>query len=166
VANPHSTNDRQRSYRAWLLLMPSAVVYLAAFFIPLVLLVVASFRPSEVAGAGADGSLTMANYRAFFDDGVTSAIFLSTARLAAIVTTTCLLLGYPLALYMRRAGPRLRAVLLLIVVSPLLTSVIVRNVAWLLVLGREGLINVALKATGLIDAPLLWSTTRSASWSA
>ena len=52
---------------------------------------------------------------------------------------------------MRRAGPKLRAVLLLIVVSPLLTSVIVRNVAWLLVLGREGLVNVALRNAGLIE---------------
>jgi putative spermidine/putrescine transport system permease protein len=149
-----STSDQQRGGRAWLLLIPSAAIYLAAFFLPLALLAIASFKPSEVAGGVLNGSLTTANYRAFFDDGVTSTIFLSTVRLAAIVTVTCLLLGYPLALFMRRAGPKLRAVLLLIVVSPLLTSVIVRNVAWLLVLGREGLVNVALRNAGLIDAPL------------
>src|SRR5262249_12720293 len=61
---------------------------------------------------------------------------------------------YPLALSMRRAGPRLRLVLLVLVVSPLLTSVIVRNVAWILVLGREGLVNGALRALGLTDQPL------------
>src|SRR6202000_2745992 len=117
-------------------------------------LAVASLMPSQVAGGRPDAALTLAHYQAFFQDGVTSSIFLSTVRLAIIVTITCLLLGYPLALYMRRSGPRLRAILLLIVVSPLLTSVIVRNVAWLLVLGREGLINAALRAAGLIDAPL------------
>jgi putative spermidine/putrescine transport system permease protein len=55
---------------------------------------------------------------------------------------------------MRRAGPRLRIVVLALVVSPLLTSVIVRNVAWLLVLGNEGLINTTLRALGIIDQPL------------
>ena len=147
------TNDKP-DHRAWLLLLPSSAIYIAAFVIPLAVLAFASFSPSEVAGRASSASLTFANYYSFFDDGVTLRIFLSTVRLAAIVTITCLLLGYPLALYMRRAGPTLRAILLLIVVSPLLTSVIVRNVAWLLVLGREGLINVALKNAGLINAPL------------
>jgi putative spermidine/putrescine transport system permease protein len=146
-------SDHKNS-RAWLLLVPSAAIYIVAFFLPLALLAVASFMSSRVAAGSPEPTLTLGHYRAFFDDGVTGAIFLSTVRLAIVVTIACLLLGYPLALYMRRSGPRLRAILLLIVVSPLLTSVIVRNVAWLLVLGREGLINGALRAAGLIDAPL------------
>jgi putative spermidine/putrescine transport system permease protein len=146
-------SDHKNS-RAWLLLVPSAAIYIVAFFLPLALLAVASFMSSRVAAGSPEPTLTLGHYRAFFDDGVTGAIFLSTVRLATVVTIVCLLLGYPLALYMRRSGPRLRAILLLIVVSPLLTSVIVRNVAWLLVLGREGLINGALRAAGLIDAPL------------
>lgn len=144
----------QKNSRAWLLLMPSAAIYIVAFFLPLALLAIASFMPSELAGGKPNAMLTLGHYRAFFQDGVTGAIFLSTVRLAIVVTIACLLLGYPLALYMRRSSPRHRAILLLIVVSPLLTSVIVRNVAWLLVLGREGLINAALRAAGLIDAPL------------
>jgi putative spermidine/putrescine transport system permease protein len=144
----------QKNGRAWLLLVPSAAIYVVAFFLPLALLVFASFMSSPVTAGSPEPTLTLGHYRAFFEDGVTGAIFLSTIRLAIMVTIACLLLGYPLALYMRRSGPRLRAILLLIVVSPLLTSVIVRNVAWLLVLGREGLINSALRAAGLIDAPL------------
>jgi putative spermidine/putrescine transport system permease protein len=144
----------QKNGRAWLLLVPSAAIYVVAFFLPLALLVFASFMSSPVTAGSPEPTLTLGHYREFFEDGVTGAIFLSTIRLAIMVTIACLLLGYPLALYMRRSGPRLRAILLLIVVSPLLTSVIVRNVAWLLVLGREGLINSALRAAGLIDAPL------------
>ena len=44
--------------------------------------------------------------------------------------------------------------LLVLIVSPLLTSVIVRNVAWLLILGRTGLLNRALLDLGLVTAPL------------
>jgi putative spermidine/putrescine transport system permease protein len=147
-------SDRGRSIKAWLLLLPSAAIYVAVFFVPLGLLVYASFQAGQVSGAAQNGALTIANYQAFAQDGVTFRIFLSTVRLAAIVTATCLVLGYPLAIFMRQAGPVLRAVVLLVVVSPLLTSVIVRNVAWLLVLGREGMINQALRSAGLIEAPL------------
>lgn len=147
-------SEHARSVKSWLLLLPSAAIYTAVFFIPLGLLVYASFQAGNPSGGIQDGSLTIANYREFAQDGVTFKIFLATVRLAATVTATCLVLAYPLALFMRRAGTLLRAAMLLVVVSPLLTSVIVRNVAWLLVLGREGIINQALRSAGLIDAPL------------
>lgn len=147
------TSDGDGYRPAWLLLTPGGAVYVVSFLFPLVLLAIASFRPSEVSGSAATG-WTLSQYREFFADGVTTSIFLATVRLAAIVTVVCLVLSYPLALYMRGAGPRTRIAILLVVVSPLLTSVIVRNVSWLLVLGREGLINTALRASGLIEAPL------------
>ena len=46
-----------------------------------------------------------------------------------MITLFCLLLGYPVAMLMRRVGPKARLWILLLVVSPLLTSIIVRNVA-------------------------------------
>lgn len=147
-------SERTRRVESWLLLLPSAAIYMAVFFVPLGLLVYASFQAGGASRGVQDTSLTIANYREFVSDGVTFKIFLLTVRLAAIVTATCLVLAYPLALFMRRAGPVLRAALLLVVVSPLLTSVIVRNVAWLLVLGREGIINQLLRSAGLIESPL------------
>lgn len=132
----------------WGLLAPAMALYALVFFMPLGVLVGESVHPS-----GAP-QLSLANYAAFFTDGVTFSIFARTVRLAFFVTLTCLVFGYPLALFMRRAGPVLRLVALTIVVSPLLTSVIVRNVAWLLVLGREGMVNTLLRQAGLIDAPL------------
>lgn len=140
---------------AWLLLAPGGAIYVVAFILPLVLLAIASFTPGGVGGsAAAAAGWTLSQYREFFTDGVTTSIFLATVRLATIVTVVCLVLSYPLALYMRGAGLRTRIAILLVVVSPLLTSVIVRNVSWLLVLGREGLINTTLRASGLIEAPL------------
>src|SRR4029079_10373057 len=52
-------------------------------------------------------------------------------------------------------APRwLQRALLLLIVLPLLTSVVVRTFAWLVILGRQGIINNALLALGWIDAPL------------
>jgi putative spermidine/putrescine transport system permease protein len=144
--------DESASYRPWLLLLPSAILYACVFALPLGVLLTDSVRPPAEAGQAAGPSL--AYYQAFWTDGVTFSIFLSTVWISVLVTVACVVLGYPVALFMRRAGPRMRIVLLALVVSPLLTSVIVRNVAWLLVLGHEGLINTTLRALGIIDQPL------------
>lgn len=144
--------DERASYRPWLLLLPSAILYACVFALPLGVLLSDSVRPPAAPGQAAAPSL--AYYQAFWTDGVTFSIFLSTVWISVLVTAACVVLGYPLALFMRRAGPRLRIVVLALVVSPLLTSVIVRNVAWLLVLGNEGLINTTLRALGIIDQPL------------
>jgi len=138
----------------WLLLLPVLTLYALALVLPLIVVVGESFSTTSAATALARSSLTFDNYRAFASDGVTLRVFFATVRLAALITMTCVVLGYPLALFMRRAGSRLRIVILALVVSPLLTSVIVRNVGWLLILGREGLINAALRSAGVIDSPL------------
>jgi putative spermidine/putrescine transport system permease protein len=144
--------DERASYRPWLLLLPSAILYACVFALPLGVLLSDSVRPPAAPGQAVAPSL--ADYQAFWTDGVPFSIFLSTVWISVLVTAACVVLGYPLALFMRRAGPRLRIVVLALVVSPLLTSVIVRNVAWLLVLGNEGLINTTLRALGIIDQPL------------
>jgi putative spermidine/putrescine transport system permease protein len=144
--------EERASYRPWLLLLPSAILYACVFALPLGVLLSDSVRPPAAPGQAA--GLSLAYYQAFWTDGVTFSIFLSTVWISVLVTAACVVLGSPLALFMRRAGPRLRIVVLALVVSPLLTSVIVRNVAWLLVLGNEGLINTTLRALGIIDQPL------------
>lgn len=135
----------------WLLL-PSATLYVVTFVIPLAIVIVFSFASYRAGVTTLD--LSLDNYRAIFHDGVTFGVFAHTIRLAIVITAACLVVGYPVAIAMRRARPRGRLVLLVLIVSPLLTSVIVRNVAWLLILGRTGLLNRALLDLGLVTAPL------------
>jgi putative spermidine/putrescine transport system permease protein len=136
----------------WLLLAPTALLYAVTFFVPLALLLVFSVATWDRGVIRLGFSLV--NYRDFFADGVTLGIFGLTVRLAIFITAACLVLGYPVAAFMRRCGPRMRLVLIVLVISPLLTSVIVRNVAWLLILGRTGLVNQSLHVMGLTDSPL------------
>jgi len=64
------------------------------------------------------------------------------------------LIGYPLALVYLDASPRLQKVLIFIIVMPLLLSVVVRTFAWIVVLGREGVVNTLLMQLGIISEPL------------
>jgi putative spermidine/putrescine transport system permease protein len=145
-------SSEYESKRPWLLLVPSALLYSLTFAIPLIVLVAASFE--KTTGGVTAATLSLENYRAFLTDGVALRAIQRTLYLALVISAFCLVFGYPVALWMRRAGGRLRLLLLFLVVSPLLTSVIVRNVAWILVLGQQGLINVALRNLGLTTGPI------------
>ena len=78
----------------------------------------------------------------------------STFELSFLVTLICILLGYPLAYVIAQARARVAALLLLLVLFPIWTSLLVRCYAWLVLLHRRGLINTWLTDLGVIDGPL------------
>jgi putative spermidine/putrescine transport system permease protein len=78
----------------------------------------------------------------------------TTNWISLVVTVSVLLMGYPIAYYLaNRRGLRFTVVLFCIVV-PYFTSVIVRTYSWMVLLGRNGIINQALQNLGLTHAPL------------
>ena len=72
-------------------------------------------------------------------------VFWNTLCTSFVVTLGTLVLGYPVALALVRA-PRWAPLILIIVLLPFWTSVLVRSYAWMVLMGRHGLINEALLA--------------------
>jgi putative spermidine/putrescine transport system permease protein len=78
----------------------------------------------------------------------------ATNWISLLVTAVCLLLGYPIAYYLaNRGGPGFTLVVFCVIV-PYFTSVIVRTYSWMVLLGRNGIVNQLLVGAGLIDEPL------------
>jgi ABC-type spermidine/putrescine transport system permease subunit I len=100
----------------------------------------------------ADG-LTLAHYERLLHPSYLITLR-STFELSFLVTAICVALGYPLAYVIAQVRARLAAVLLLLVLFPVWTSLLVRCYAWLVLLQRRGLINTWLSDMGLIDSPL------------
>ena len=89
------------------------------------------------------------------DDEVVFRMILGrTLWIAGMVTVVCLLMGYPTAWYLSQQVDRKAAILLFLVLLPFWTSLLVRTVAWVVLLQREGVVNDALLRTGLITEPL------------
>jgi ABC-type spermidine/putrescine transport system permease subunit I len=122
------------------------VVYMLVFYaLPLAAMLLRSIDDPE---------WTLENYQRLTGDTVFLLVFWTTLRTALVVTAGTLLLGYPVALAMSRLRRRAAGVVLIIVLLPFWTSVLVRSYAWMVLLGRKGLINEALLAAGLTDTPL------------
>ncbi|TWB86010.1 putative spermidine/putrescine transport system permease protein [Bradyrhizobium macuxiense] len=127
------------------LLIPAALLLLPLYLYPLVQIVSRSF--------GGQG-WSIANYLELFSDPVILRVLYHTFRFALIIALLCLLLGYPLAYAMRIVSDRTRRTVTLLILLPLWTSSLVRGFAWIVILGRNGIVNTALTDLGIIDEPL------------
>lgn len=78
------------------------------------------------------------------------------------VTVLTVLLGYALAYVIAQASERVRNVLMLLVAIPLWTSTLVRSFSWIILLGREGVVNSLGVSLGLLHAPVQILYTRAA----
>jgi len=105
---------------------------------------------------------TLDNYRAFFTDGGYLGVYLSTVLLSLEVTVVNVAIALAVALYISRRSARIRFLLLMTFVLPLFMSYIIKVYSIRSILGQRGLLNEAMMALGLIDAPieaLLFSRT-------
>jgi putative spermidine/putrescine transport system permease protein len=149
---PSRLSDRRATRRSarspWILLAPVIALYGLVMIYPLLLLLIESFQES-----GGSGAVTLANYTRLFSSSVFSSVLLNSFVTAATVTVLCLLLGYPLAYVINMVGPRWRGLMLAAVVTPVLVGALIRSFAWIALLENRGIVNSALMATGLTEAP-------------
>src|SRR6202022_829203 len=97
---------------------------------------------------------TLANFALLASDDLYLRAYLGALGNAALATTLCLLLGYPVAYAIARSPGRWRMLLLFLVMLPFWTSFLIRVYAWIAILKPNGLLNELLIASGLITVPL------------
>lgn len=162
VANP---GKRDRLWRscvialpyAWLLLFflaPFAIVLKISFADPVVAQPPFTAFFDWTAGAGGKILATLDNYRFLLEDNLYWISYLKSIKIALIATLLCLLLGFPMAYAIALAPLPWRNLLLMLVILPFWTSFLLRVYAWMVMLGKQGLINNLLLWAGLIDEPL------------
>jgi putative spermidine/putrescine transport system permease protein len=131
------------------LALPLAALFVAFFVAPLLVLLALSLH-ADVAMK----TWTIANYAKFFTDSFNYSILIGTLLLGVKATCVCLIFGYPIAWLCARASARWQSVLLFIVILPILTSVVVRTFAWIVILGRQGVLNQIAMGLGLVNEPV------------
>lgn len=144
-------------FGAWLvfaLLAPTAVLFLAGFGYPIGLLL------SE--GFFVKGTFSLENFSRVLDRPLYVATLLRTLRVGGLTTLICLLIGFPLAYWMTRLRGLAFNLVIACVLLPLWTSILVRSYAWVVLLQPTGLVNKALMALGITDAPVTLLYTEGA----
>jgi len=136
-----------RRRRAWItaaLLAPALFILLVFFAYPLWQIVVLSVSPG----------FTLRHYEGLGRNSLYAQVLWNTFKIGGEVAMLCLLIGYPMAYALVHARPRLRRLLVFVVLLPFWTSVLVRTYAWMVLLQKQGLLNKLLMWLGVIDEPL------------
>jgi putative spermidine/putrescine transport system permease protein len=131
------------------LALPLAALFTVFFIAPLFVLFVLSLH-----GDIAMTRWTVANYVKFFTDRFSYSILADTLLLGVKATLLCFVFGFPIAWLTVRASARWQSILLFLVILPILTSVVVRTFAWIVILGRYGVLNQIVLGLGLSAEPL------------
>jgi putative spermidine/putrescine transport system permease protein len=130
----------------YLLLIFPLLVYLIFFYAyPVLQMISRSFY---------DPTWTLKHYAEFFKSPSFAQIMFNTFSIAFWVTLLSLVLGYPIAYLLTIVPARTSQVLVLFIVIPFWISTLVRTYAWMVLLGRNGILNQVLMKVGLLSAPL------------
>ncbi len=135
------------------LLAPVLMVLTVFFALPTLLILGLSFK-EYIVGQGIGSDITLGNYIEVLGDGFYLAIIGRTLFLGLVVTLVCLLLGYPLALFIVRSSPRIQSIAMLLVVFPLVLNIVVRSFGLIMLFAPGGIINELLMQLNVIDKPL------------
>jgi spermidine/putrescine transport system permease protein len=86
--------------------------------------------------------------------------FLRTFLYVGLASTICLLIAYPVAYYVARYAGRRRGILLVLLIAPFWISYMMRMLAWVNLLGNDGLVNRSLTSLRLVGHPVAWLSGR------
>lgn len=100
-----------------------------------------------------DNGFTLAPYRQLFASSVYLDVLLITLKISLATTLVCVVAGYPIAYLISVVGKERKATLLFWVLLSFWTSFLVRAFAWIVLLGRNGVINKTLISLGIISSP-------------
>ena len=142
---------------AYLEALPLTLVFLLFFVVPIAMVVVVSFFGYETYRILIP-AFTLDNFRDVFSESVTYRTYLTTVKFCAIVWVITAILGFFIAYFLAfQLRSRVsQTVLLLICSIPFWTSIVIRMIAWIPLLGRNGLVNRGLLGMGIVDAPQEW----------
>ena len=133
--------------RTLLLLLAPGCVFLVFFFLaPLLFVLGESLR-------GSDGGVTLSRYLAVLTDPQFQKVYLRTLKMALIVTPIAVVLAYPSAYLLTKLPAGRKSFLMSLVILPLMTNPVARTYAWIVMLGKYGIINQSLQFLRLTREP-------------
>ena len=133
-----------RKTAVWLLI-PAFLGVLVFTFFPLIQIAIPTFQSKS-------GFFSL--YAQFLKSSFNWAVLGRSFLIAIITVIVVLILGIPISIWVGRQKTVVRQVLNLLILFPMLTNAVVRNFAWIIILGHDGIVNKILLALHLIRSPL------------
>ncbi len=145
---------KRGSTRARLLLVPITVFETVFFVFPLLYLLRLSLYESGSSGAFVEGTVSVESYVAVLTSSLVHQILFFTVKMAVVSTVVTMVIAFGYSYAIWRADGLKRTALLFSIVLPLLTTLVAKLYAWLVLLSPAGTINKPLVEAGIVSQPL------------
>lgn len=140
------------------LIAPIALVNAFGFLAPVLNLARMSFYEVEPTGTMRE-AFSLATWGKVIADTFYAELIVNSITVSLGITLLTLICSYPIALYLHRSSGTWRTILLVLVISPLLTSAVVRTYGWIAILSENGLVNNLVNGLGLERLRLMFNKT-------
>lgn len=148
---------RSNAAVGWAFLVP-AMVLVGVLVAGFTLVIDDSFRALDLATYRLSEDYSLTNYEKFLESATYLWVLMRTLLAAAVVTLVTLILSFPYAYTLVRSHSAFaRKLLLVALLLPFFIGQVVRAYGWLIILGKEGLINQALAGLGLPTMDLIYN---------
>ena len=136
------------------LALPAAIFASLLFILPVGILLSEAFK--------SDAGWTLQGYIDFFAKPLNRTVFLRTLKLGVLVAGTAAIIGYATAFAITNLSPKSRGRVFGLIILPLMISPVARTYAWIVILGRTGIVNDTIVGLGLSDTPIRLLFTETA----
>jgi putative spermidine/putrescine transport system permease protein len=147
-----------RTGTATMLLLPIVIINAIGFILPVLNLARMSFNEA-LTGGGVREAFILDNWVGLFRDLFYVELIINSITASLGITLATLVVSYPIALYLHRSSGRWRTFLTVLVISPLLTSAVVRTYGWIALLADEGPITSTIAVLGFTPPRLMFNMT-------
>lgn len=127
----------------YITLTPVIIYSFLLIILPLIYILIISFFESDNYG-GMNITFTLKNYIMLFDK-VYIKVFLKSFIMGGITTFICILISYPFSICLRKQSDKIQKISILLVMIPFITNSLIRTYGWIVLLRKEGVINLFLK---------------------
>ena len=157
VSLGHGVMRRLPALGPYLQALPLTAVFVVFFAVPIALVVAVSFFGYETYQLLIP-DVTLDNYREVFSEAVTYRTYMTTIEFCSVTWIITVTLGFSIAYFLafQIRSRTTQMVLLLVCSIPFWTSIVIRMIAWIPLLGRNGLVNRILLGLGVVDTPQEW----------
>lgn len=143
-----------KTLQPYFLVTPQTIVFILFLVFPITMIAIVSFWHFN--GYSMTPGFTFDNYLSIFTSDVSLKTYLNTLKYVVLVWFFTLAIAFPVAYFLAFYINSLRwqIILFLVCTIPFWTSTIIRNISWVPLLGKEGLVNQILLGSGVIQEPL------------
>lgn len=137
--------------RGWAIIAPPFAFACALLVVPIAVVIAHSFWTQDFLAI--DRTFTLRNYAIALTDPMYRTLLARSLGVSLVVSLLTVALAYPVAYFISFHGGRWKALWIFLITVPFWTSYLLRVMAWRVILGQQGVLNMGLVHAGILDAP-------------